>query len=41
MEDFRGSVGGCPWVQAEGCRWELVGGCSSGSEEEKEATLCG
>ncbi len=40
MEDCQGSVGGCPLVQVEGCRWEMVGGCREGSDEEG-ATLCG
>lgn len=33
MEGCRGSVGGCPAAQVEVCRWEMVGGCSVGSEE--------
>lgn len=39
-EGCRGLVGGCPGVQVEDRRWEMVvGGCSRGSEGVE--TLCG
>lgn len=35
MGGCQGSEGGCPVAEVECCRWEMIGGCSMGSEGEE------